>query len=60
MDVACGKKLYLPSSIVKQMQMRLELQSYPFWVLALKERYPSKTETQALACFCTLDNRLCV
>ena len=33
-------------------------QSDPWWVLALEKRYPSKTEIQALACICSLDNRL--
>lgn len=41
------------------MKIRVELsRATPSGGLALEEKNPSKTETQAAACFCTLDNRL--
>lgn len=56
--VACSVTCVHPAALGSNENKGGAQQSNPFWGLALKEKNPGKTETQAAACFCTLDDRL--
>lgn len=57
-EIACRVNCTHPPALGNNMNEAGSQQSNPFWGFVLKEKYPSKTEVQAVACSCTLGNRL--